>query len=76
MMVSNGLFATIKGNSMPKHRQVVQDMLANQLREYEGIKNTISRFNKMMTFLSDFSQPRMNQLTYLTDIRRIFLNEI
>ena len=27
---------------MPEHRGVMQDMLANQLREYEGIKNTIS----------------------------------
>ena len=55
---------------MPKHRRVVQDMLDNQLREYEGIKSTISTFNKLR-----FSQPRMNQLTYLTD-RRILLNEI
>ena len=54
MTVSNGLSATIKGNLMPKHKWVVQDMLANQLREYEGIEDTISRFNNLMMLFLDF----------------------
>ena len=42
---------------MPEHKGVMQDMLANQLREYEGIKNTMSRLKTLLTIFSDLHKP-------------------
>ena len=49
---------------MPKHRRVVQDMLATQLREYEGIKDIINILNHLLTFFLDLHNPEY--LTYFT----------
>ena len=61
---------------MPEHKGVMQDMLANQLREYEGIKKHYQQIEHLVDVLIRSSQRRIHQLIYSANSRRILMTEM